>query len=327
MPEVIGENVDRLITIEMRPLGVPRGVIPRLYQAVCDAVGEPLTLRAARRLKELPRGGVVFIATGAGAPQVLPKGETDGPLGTAALARALTLGLGLCPVILTTLGFEEPQLAALHAYGVDAPILSLDATLSVEQAAAITAGWLDQYRPEAVISVEMKGAAADGKLHFMTGRECTVDARLDQLFLQAAERGIYSLGVGDGGNEIGFGRFTRVVREVHPHGEAIACQLTTDDLVVAAISNWGCYGIEAMLAYVLGRPELLHTSQMGTAAMEACARAGGGDGIYTRPLAMEDGQPAPVHAALMTMLYQTVVNGVTQVEHALNLPGNRGTNR
>ena len=33
MPEIIGENVDRLCTVEMRPQGMPRGKIHRLYEA------------------------------------------------------------------------------------------------------------------------------------------------------------------------------------------------------------------------------------------------------------------------------------------------------
>lgn len=323
MPDIIGDAVDRLITIEMRPLGIPRGVIPHLYQRVRDCVGQPLTLKAAHRLAALPHSGVVFIATGAGAPEVLPKGETDGPLGAAALARALSLGPGVHPIILTTMGYEEPQRAALDAYETRAEILTMDTDKDTQGAAAIAGEWLDRYRPTAVIATEMKGAAEDGRLHFMTARECTVDARLDQLFPLAQARGLYTLGVGDGGNEIGFGKFTEAVMETHPHGAVVASTVATDDLVVAAISNWGCYGIEAMLAYVLGTPDLLHAADMGVRAMEACAAAGGGDGIYTRPLPMEDGQPVQIHAALITMLRQIISNGLTHVDHALTLPGSK----
>jgi hypothetical protein len=172
----------------------------------------------------------------------------------------------------------------------------------------------------------MKGAAEDGRLHFMTARECTVDSRLDRVVTFAREQGIYTLGIGDGGNEIGFGRFREAVFATHPHGRSIASTIETDDLVVAAISNWGCYGIEAMLAYLLGQPTLLHTPEMGMRAMEACATAGSGDGIYTRALPMEDGQSTDVHAALITLLRQTITNGMVHVEHALNLPDNPQAN-
>jgi hypothetical protein len=319
VPHIIGDSIDRLITIEMRPLGVPRGVIPALYQRVRDAVGEPLTLRAARRLHTLPTGSRVFIATGAGAPGVLPKGETDGPLGAAALARILARGLALRPILLTTAGYEEPLAAALEAYGAPSEILTLVADLDAEGATAIAAEWLDRYQRVAAIATELKGAAADGRCYFMTARECTVDARLDRLFHLAALRGLLTIGVGDGGNEVGFGNHGAAVRAVHPHGATIASTVSTDELVVAAISNWGCYGLEATLAYLLERPDLLHDAEMGARAMEACAAAGAGDGIYTRPIPYEDGQPGSVHAALITLLRQIIANGLASVEHALDL--------
>lgn len=319
MPIIVGDAVDRLITIEMRPLGVPRGVIPRLYQRVRDAVGESLTLRAARRLSDLPAGAKVFIATGAGAADILPKGETDGPLGAAALARILVQGIGASPVIVTTAGYDEPIAAALDAYETHAEILTLAPDADLDSATAIAVNWLDRYRPLAAIAIEQKGAAEDGKFHFMTARECTVDARLDRLFVLARARNLLTIGIGDGGNEIGFGSFVTAVRETHPHGATIACTIPTDELVVAAISNWGAYGVEAMLAFLLHRPELLHSAEMGIRAMQACAAAGAGDGIYTEPIPFEDGQPAPIHDALVTMLRQIITNGLSRLDHALRV--------
>lgn len=319
MTEIIATNVDRAITLEMRPRGIPRGVMPGLYESVRRHADAPLTLLAAQRLRAVSPGERVFLATGAGAPDVLPKGETDGPLGVAALARIVRLGLGAEPVVLTTAGFEDPIRAALDAYETPAPILSLDATAPPAQARALADEWLDAYTPSLAVAVEMKGGADDGQLHYMTGRVCTSDSRLDQTFLAASERGIATVGVGDGGNEIGFGRYQAEVVDSHPHGAVIACTVPTDVLVVAAISNWGCYGIETVLACLLGRVDLIHSADMGVRAMQACADAGGGDGIYTKQLPLEDGLSTEVHRAVMCLLSETARIGLTDVEHALRL--------
>src|SRR4051794_11429497 len=111
MPAVIGEYVDRLCTIEMRPSGgnLPRGLMHRLYAAARPAGEPPLTLAMARALVDATHPGeTVFILTGAGGPPVLPRGEVDGLLGAAALARSLTLSLGAQTVILTEERTEQP---------------------------------------------------------------------------------------------------------------------------------------------------------------------------------------------------------------------------
>src|SRR2546427_6496806 len=106
MPDIIGDNIDRLTCVEMRIPGIDRGIIEPLYRAAREAQGgSPLTLRAARLLRERVKAdGVVLIITGAGAPPYLPYGETDGPPGAVALARAIGRGFGARTVLVT-----EPQ--------------------------------------------------------------------------------------------------------------------------------------------------------------------------------------------------------------------------
>jgi D-glutamate cyclase len=305
--------------VEMRPLGVPRGVMPNLYSMIRESVGESLCLRAARQLVAVPAGSTVFIATGAGASGVLPNGESDGPLGAAALARILNQGLDLHTILITTAGYEGPVKAALDAYGASADVLTMPAEMPLSEAERSAEMWFHEYRPAAAVAVEQKGAAADGNFYFMTGRLCIEDARLDSLFTLAPRFDCLTVGVGDGGNEVGFGRFQSAVHHSHPHGSKIASTIETDEFVVAAISNWGCYGIEAMVAFLLERPSLLHSPDIGVQAMEAVAAAGAGDGIYTRMIPFEDGQPGTIHAALIAMLSQIITNGLTRVEHALTV--------
>src|SRR5436305_15028614 len=112
MPEIIGEYVDRLVNVEMRMNGLPRGKAHLLYDAARRKQNGPLTALAARRLRdEVGRNDFVFILTGAGLLPWLPNGETDGPLGAASLARALSRGLGAHPVYIS----EERNLAPVVA--------------------------------------------------------------------------------------------------------------------------------------------------------------------------------------------------------------------
>ena len=39
-----------------------------------------------------------------------------------------------------------------------------------------------------------------------------------------------------------------------PKGKALATVVKTDVVIPAMMSNWGCYGIEACLAYLLKKP-------------------------------------------------------------------------
>jgi hypothetical protein len=70
---VIGENIDRLCTLEMRPAGSSHDVIHKLYHAARAHFSAPLALHAARELSDqVHAGDFVIIATGAGHPLFLP---------------------------------------------------------------------------------------------------------------------------------------------------------------------------------------------------------------------------------------------------------------
>jgi D-glutamate cyclase-like, C-terminal len=112
---------------------------------------------------------------------------------------------------------------------------------------------------------------------------------------------VITIGVGDGGNEIGMGN----VRARLTHGGALARRIASvvrvDHLVVAGVSNWGAYGIAAHLGRLAGRP-LLHTPNDERRIVAACVAAGACDGVTRRREATVDGLPLDVHAALVALL-------------------------
>jgi len=64
---------------------------------------------------------------------------------------------------------------------------------------------------------------------------------------------ITTIGVGDGGNEIGMGKISpEVIGRNIPQGELIACRVATDHLIVCGVSNWGAYALAAGVALLRG---------------------------------------------------------------------------
>ena len=235
-----------------------------MYGAARRAEGGPLADGAARALlARLRPGSRVLLTTGLVTPHI-PCGETDGPPGTLALARALILGLGVEASVLT-----ESSVVPVLAEGVEAlatsegdgtdwrPRLHLQAFPSdPAPAAGVVRRLFAGHRPAAVISIEKLGPNRRGVVHTMRGEDVTAhQARTDLLFPPAHRHGVLTIGIGDRGNEIGMGGLlTRTARCACPCRGGIACAVRARKPVVAFASNWGAHAVTAALAAYLGRP-------------------------------------------------------------------------
>jgi hypothetical protein len=318
----IGRNIDRLVTVEARISDNSRGVIGPLYEAACAAQGGgPLSMLAARLILEtLGPGKVVFVVTGAGDPQFLPAGETDGPPGVAALALAIHAGTGAIPVLLT----DEPYVANVEAttlacgLGIREPSLVAKTPFTTtvlpiahgEAARKQARDYIARFSPAMMISIEKLAPNPDGVACSSTGTPTTpLRGRAEYLFDEAKAMGIPTIGVGDNGNEIGFGKILDAVHKHKPNGAKLGTRVATDVLVAANTSNWGAYGVEAALAALLGRPELMHSAEIERRMLEACVAANGVDGSTGRHVMAVDGMPAEVQYGLVTMLGCIVRNG------------------
>ncbi len=119
----------------------------------------------------------------------------------------------------------------------------------VETSKRETAAWLERIRPGLVISIERCGRTSSDTYLNMRYRDITEHtARLDYFF----EAGIPSVGIGDGGNEIGMGNLAEVIPTVAtlPPDPAVT---RVDRLILASVSNWGGYGLVAALSRLVGR--------------------------------------------------------------------------
>ena len=73
MPQIIGDNIDRLCAIEMRTAevdgGIPRGVLQPLFAAAREAAGAPMSYLAAQGLIDnVSAGDRVLVLCGSGSP-------------------------------------------------------------------------------------------------------------------------------------------------------------------------------------------------------------------------------------------------------------------
>ncbi len=189
---------------------------------------------AAKEIMSWEKGNV-FLTTGFYAAGFA---ETDGPVGTAALALALRK-LGYTPIIITDdycRGFFEIEQIETVYIDCDANTDSLDSLVA-------------QYQPKGLISVERCGKNQYDYYANMRGFSISeYTAPIDELFVKY--QGIIpTIGVGDGGNEIGMGKIGSVIRKklsLEP------CVVSTDILVIASVSNWGAYGIVTALGKLNG---------------------------------------------------------------------------
>ena len=322
--EAIGDNLDRQVSVSFRA----RTLVPRLYAAARERQGgRSLILQAAERLAGAVKpGGYVLISSGWILPGFDCFGETDGPSGSASLARALALGLRAKPVILVEEQIVEMFAATCRAAGLS--VMSLERLREfgpgMNRAVAVVpfpvdAGeaereatrLLDELDPGALVAVEKNGPSEGGEYHMLKGYNRTAHtAKAHILFRQARDRGILTIGIGDLGNELGTGLLADVVHEVLPVSRECKCpcgkgsadSTPVDLCVVAEISNWAAYGIAACLGAMLGMPELLHDGETESLMLRAAAEHNAIDGVTALVGPSADGVPEKLNVAMVEML-------------------------
>jgi hypothetical protein len=176
------------------------------------------------------------------------KPETDGPPGAIAIGRALQ-GLGRKVTYITDV-YTAPVLQQ-WADGTDVIEFPI---AGVEESKQRAAQMLEELQPSLLISIERCGRNRNDAYLNMRARDITPQtARVDYLF----DGEIPSVGIGDGGNEIGMGNLVDVIPAVEslPDDPAIS---RVDHLVIASVSNWGGYGLAAALSRLAGKNLLPH---------------------------------------------------------------------
>ncbi|HME26028.1 MAG TPA: glutamate cyclase domain-containing protein [Acetobacteraceae bacterium] len=171
-----------------------------------------------------------------------PAAETDGPVGAAMLAGALSR-VGVPCRLVTDEPCRGTCAAALRGSEIPLDVVPLGG--AVDDTVAL---WRSLGVSHAV-SIERCGRSADGAPRNMRGEDISAfTTPLDELFLAGPWQRI---AIGDGGNEIGMGSLPASLIGAHvAHGETIACATPADHLIVAGVSNWGGYALIGALAVI-----------------------------------------------------------------------------
>ena len=315
--QVAGENIDRVMNLEIRRPGPRAGIKWPLYTIARGKLNESMVLAAARRLDCAPCN--IGIVSGAAVPERMPNGENDGPFGSVVLSRAL-LAVGHRPTIYTDPECAESFRVLLHRYELDVPVVNL--------ILGDTAGQEDiASREDQLIAIERLGGNTNGHLYGVTGVSRSAHrANVDHLFRTATTLGKPTLGIGDGGNEVGFGNVhaelwsecgQHAMADTTPCAGGIFSVVETDVLVVASTSNLGAYGVVAALALLREEPALCHCPQDELSLHDIGIELGLTDGSTGRVLPWCDGVPSECSAAIVQ-----IMQGI--VEQSMQLAAPRG---
>jgi hypothetical protein len=290
------ESVRRIAAIEAL---VCRDVGRKTQELIAASAGE-----LAAAAESLGGATCVGLITGFFVPRAeVAAPETDGPVGTALLAAALVACGVPARIAVDTPCAEAVRAAAEEAgSGVAVDEVGVDDRTALDR---LIGTWRNAGVSHAV-AIERCGRSGDGRPRNMRGVDVSSwTAPLDDLFLGG---GWTKLGVGDGGNEIGMGRLpTGLIARTVPNGAAIACVTSCDHLIVAGVSNWGAYGLMAVLAVLradwrdtIGK---FLTAERDLAVTRAIvAKAGAVDGVTARREATVDGFGPEIHGALIDEL-------------------------
>jgi hypothetical protein len=236
------------------------------------------------------RGATIAVVTGFYIPHADPPcAETDGPLGALFLARALA-PVGIRVVLATDAFCRQAVDAGLRAAGL-ATVVRLVTLPFAEspEAFPVSAYWKGfvesagevthlialervgpSHTPQSLLAQPGTPGEVYGRFlaevaredydrcHTMKGRDITDHMSPAHLLFEAAAQHstrVATIGIGDGGNEIGMGKIPwDVIRRNIPAGAAVACRVPADHLIVCGVSNWGAYGLAAGVRHLRGSP-------------------------------------------------------------------------
>ena len=243
---------------------------------------------AAEEILKLDKGNIL-LTTGF---YVAGFAETDGPLGTLYMAKALE-ELGFHSVIVTdsySKDFYEEE-------GVEVVYAGMDAGREYYR------GLLEQYAPKALISIERCGINVEDDYANMRGVSIKADtAKIDLMFEEAKEQKIPTFGVGDGGNEIGMGNLKNVITDKLA---LVPCRVCVDHRVIATVSNRGAYGMIAYLEMMTGK-KLLPPIEEVEAFLGRVVAKGSIDGVNKVHECTVDGFSAEVEKEIVDGLHAVI---------------------
>jgi len=267
----------------------------RGISALRSYLPENFVTDAAEFILDHPKKALIitgFWVIYAGAP------ETDGPPGAVAIGNALArLGYDVAHV---TDKWSKEMMEAVAPEGQ--PVIEFPVAGATESA-DFARELLRRENPSVLISIERCGLVADGTFRNFRNMDISeFNAKVDHLFTQHP----FSVGIGDGGNEIGMGNFKEVIPSMDklPNNP---CVTETTKVIAASVSNWGGFGLVAALSLIKGQ-NLLPSVEEAAEWVRAIVRAGAVEGMSGEKKDWVDGRPPEEDAVCLSDLHELLVS-------------------
>lgn len=332
------EKIEQLVNSDYNNRG-----IDKLYAAARARSEMPIIQKIAEAIRQVPAGSFVFLATGSVTRSWVTTsiGETDGPLGTAVLAKRIRELTSAIPVIFTEKDLVPSIKPVVSAAGLCVVSLEQAKIADRERARGQTSvacvlpfpeddaeaslqarKLIAEMSPAMVISIEKAGFNEAGIYHNMRGHDFSFGrARIDYLVEEAKRANIATVGIGDGGNEIGMGAILPAVRQYVKYGaecqcgcgKGIAAVTSTDILLTGSVSNWACYAVCAALAMATGNAALLHTSRDEQRLLNTAIGAGMVDGATGKADLTVDGFSMETNCALVDFMHHLALKTIRKM--------------
>ena len=220
------------------------------------------------------RKGTVLIVTGFFISYANAS-ETDGPAGSIALGRALK-----------DIGFDVIYVTDKWSYSILEGISEKEDEIvefpvdNHENSKQFANDLIKKFSPSLSISIERASLMGDGTYRNWKGEDVSkYNAKIDYLFNYSK----FSIGIGDGGNEIGMGNLNSEIKKVEglPDNPAVT---KVNNLIISSCSNWGAYGLVAEISAILNKNLLISVDdakELITKSVDLGAVEGmSGDSIY-----------------------------------------------
>ncbi len=333
------DYLDQVANIELKNKAAHQGGTALRYRVAREQQGgTPICGQIAEALWPRLPGSTVILMTGTGNPVWLPQGETDGPSGVAVLSRVFaTLGVRSC--VLSEARFLPGVIASVQAAGCPLldeaawsqrsnGVLALPFPTGADAAGPFVDDLLSRLpRVSAGFFVEKPGPNAHGFFHNSSGKPKDPDwvAHAHVLADVLRSRKVLTVGIGDGGNEIGFGRIREQLADLQPHGRDCGCPChaglldatMVDFLLPASTSNWGGYAVAAAIALAGRRFALLPVWQEVEQSIAAPIGHGAFDGYSGLAVATVDGISSSANQSIYQLMNEVLRLAREAQEHEL----------
>ncbi len=223
--------------------------------------------------------------------------ETDGPPGAAGIGEALAqIGYEVAYVT------DKYSKAAMESVAGGKEVIEFPVATHNESS-RFANGLIHDWAPTCLVAIERASLVGDGTYRNWKGVDFSeYNAKIDHLFDQHP----YSVGIGDGGNEIGMGNLRHVIPEQEglPNDPSVT---TTTKLIIASCSNWGGYGLAAALSQLKGK-NLLPSVEQGHQWVKDTVAAGAVEGMSAEAKDWVDGRSPEEDSVCLRDLHELLAS-------------------